>query len=104
MKYVSLLASALFALCTSAFAQTQLITNGGFESGTNGWTILGVGDSVVNDPSSSHSGSSHLSFVVNNASSQLQEAFQAFTVPSNAVSVYLTFFYNINTAEPASET
>jgi hypothetical protein len=107
MKYVSLLASALFAFCTSVFAQTQLITNGGFEVGTNGWTItsLGNGGSIVTGPSTSNSGSNHLQLVASPTSIATQEAFQAITIPSNAVSVTLTFFANVYSVDStASET
>ena len=102
MKYVSLLAGTLSVLCSSAIAQTDLITNGGFEFGLNGWTLQGTGGSVVTDVSTSHSGTNHLTLLANPNSSSVQEAFQTFTVPSNAVSVTLTYFYNIHSEDSPS--
>jgi hypothetical protein len=105
MKYVLLLATTLSVLCSSAIAQTQLITNGGFELGATGWTIQGNGASVVTDASTSRSGVNHLSLVAGPNSNPVLEAFQAFTVPSNAVSVTLAFFYNIHSVDsPSSQT
>lgn len=82
----------------SGFAQTQLITNGGFENGNNGWSVFGAGAGVRSNPTIPHSGSANM--VMGNVSGTaanpiLQVVYQDVAIPTNAVNAQLTYWYNI---------
>src|ERR1044071_8035064 len=99
-----LLPICLFLLVSSlpGFGQIQLITNGGFESGNDGWSLLaqpaGALPGARSNPTIPHSGS--VNMVMGNisgttASPITQVVYQNLTIPTNAVSVQLTYWYNI---------
>ncbi len=79
-----------------ALAQTELITNGGFESGSAGWTLSG-GVTANSSYGFARSGSYYLWLggVVN----EIDAAYQTITIPSNATAATLSFYYNINSLE-----
>jgi len=90
----------------AAFAQTQLITNGGFDIGTQqtGWEST----SPFNPPPCNENARSSPNCAcftdvnghgVNNADGVL---FQDFFVPSTAASISLVFYYNITTEETST--
>jgi hypothetical protein len=81
--------------------QTELIVNGGFESGLSGWSVSG---DFHADPgfSYSHSGTryAYLSTATGNPGNNLVgNMYQTVSIPSSATSVTLTFWYNITTDE-----
>src|SRR5438132_9129454 len=105
MRLWMLLASLAVCCLHPAFGATQLITDGGFESGGAGWVSAGLGAQVFNNGSISHSGSAYLA--MGRINSADQAVFQSITIPSNAISASLTFFYNIysgDTINPSLDT
>jgi len=92
------------ASLVSASSQTELITNGGFESGSTGWSVNGdfYADSRFSYPHSG-TGYAYLSNADgtygNNLGGTLE---QTVTIPSSATSAMLTFWYSVSTNEPGS--
>jgi formylglycine-generating enzyme required for sulfatase activity/GH25 family lysozyme M1 (1,4-beta-N-acetylmuramidase) len=86
----------LLAICTPAAAQTELIQNGGFESGSTGWSLSGP--SIWSSFGFAHSGSYYLWLGDDNGT---DTAYQTVTIPSGATAATLSFYYNINSSEPA---
>lgn len=81
--------------------QTELITNGGFESGSTGWVLSGnfYADSRFSYP---HSGTGYAYLSNSDGTSGnnlLGSMYQTVTIPSSATSVTLTFWYNITSQE-----
>src|SRR5258707_8112828 len=92
MKTKILLASLMVCFLHAAFGQTELITDGGFESNGSGWQFS-PGAVVVNNAIVAHTGVNYLAMGrVNGAG---QTAFQTVTIPANTVAATLTFYYNI---------
>ncbi|HVV01970.1 MAG TPA: NF038122 family metalloprotease [Verrucomicrobiae bacterium] len=77
-------------------AQTELIINGGFESGETGWTVDG-GAGVYSDLDYARSGSGFL--YLGGVEYEVDSAYQTIIIPANAVNAALTFYYNILTYE-----
>ena len=79
---------------------TQLITNGGFESGRSPWTETSTGGYEIVDSSASsvhHSGSASAWLCgYNNCTDTI---YQTVTIPASATSVTLTFYVYITTQE-----
>ena len=95
---------AIFAIYCPAFAQIELITNGSFASGSTGWTLSG--NFYADSRFSKYHNSPGYAYVSNpdgtpgnNLSGSM---YQMVTIPSNATSVTLTFWYYITTREPRS--
>lgn len=92
------LIAAMFAVlgsATASWADTQLIQNGGFEQGTNGWTFQGA---VVSSGCCPHSGARYDVFGgVNNANDYCS---QGFVIPAGATQVSLSFWVHITSTEP----
>lgn len=87
------------------FAQTELISNGGFESGSSNWVLSGdfYADSRFSN-SHSDSGYAYLSeFNGSMGDNLLGEIYQTITIPSNATSATLTFWYSISSQASATE-
>src|SRR2546421_8564957 len=82
----------------SAFGQTELISDGGFESGGVGWQISGANALVIQNASIAADGSGYLALGRINSASQV--AFQTITIPTNTVVAGLSFFYNIHSTDP----
>jgi hypothetical protein len=94
MRNLALLAGILTSFTFTAFGQTQLIQDGDFESpNLSVWTISQNGPSLGNDQGA-HSPSHYLS-MGHIATAQWQYAYQQISIPSNAVSVTLSYFLNI---------
>ncbi|MBI1929575.1 cadherin-like domain-containing protein, partial [Candidatus Poribacteria bacterium] len=94
--------AALFTLpLGSAFAQTELVTNGGFESQSTGWVLSGnfYADSRFTKP---HSGAGY-AYVSNpdgtSGDNLNGSIYQSVTIPANTTSATLTFWYNITSQE-----
>jgi len=108
MKRTAPLLSAFLLLLVSsrpAFGQQELIRNGGFETGNDGWSLAaqpaGALPGARINPTIPHSGSANL--VMGNingttASPTTQVAYQNVTIPANAVSARLNYWYNIYSA------
>jgi hypothetical protein len=80
-------------------AQTELIQNGGFESGTANWT-LGGGAIVDSTAGYARSGSSYL--FMGGLENEVDFCYQQITIPANATSATLSFYYNILTQDDPS--
>jgi hypothetical protein len=77
-----------------AFGATQLITNGGFELGTNGWQFSGnlTTVPVVTNPGLAHNGVNYLS--LGNAGGPVTEGvFQSVVIPTNTLLAQFTYFW-----------
>src|ERR1051326_88286 len=96
MRKLALLAGVLTSFSFAAFAQTQLIQDGDFESPifSPPWTISGLGATVGGTAGLAHGGTKYLS-LGNVATAAPQSAVQTVTIPSNTVSATLTYYYNI---------
>jgi subtilase family serine protease len=76
---------------------TQLITNGGFESGQSPWTESSTGGYQLVDTSRPHTGS--YSAYLNGYNSSTDIIYQTVTIPSTATSATLTFWTYVSTTE-----
>ena len=75
----------------------QLITNGGFESGSTGWTESSSGGYELVDNSNPHSGSNEAYMCdYNNCTESI---YQTITIPSSVTSATLSFYDYISTQE-----
>lgn len=98
---VALLFLVVFLLPMPAFA-AELITNGSFSSGTSGWTLGGdfwAGTTFTNyrtSPGYAAGGVDSSGYPKNNAYGYM---YQKITIPSNASSATLSFWYNITSNE-----
>jgi hypothetical protein len=92
-------ASALFlALSLSQLhAQTELIVNGGFESGTSPWIVAGGAGVYTGYP---HTGANFL--FMGGATNEVDSAYQTITIPAGVSSATLSFYYNIYSLEDTS--
>src|SRR3954470_9160353 len=100
MKIKFSLALLLFvAVARNVSAETQLISNGGFEIGLSSWTVAGsAGASVVTNSAAAHAGSSaYLS--LGNVSGAGQAVYQTITIPTNAIYPTLTYFWSVISAD-----
>jgi hypothetical protein len=79
-----------------SWGQTEYIQNGGFESGTNGWTMDG-GAVVDNSPGYARSGSWYA--WLGGAPNEADYCYQLMTIPSLATSATLSFYYNIESQD-----
>src|SRR5437879_5681212 len=75
-----------------AWAQTELIVNGGFDSGSTGWTMSG-GAGAYPDGGYARSGANYL--WLGGVTDENDAAYQNITIPSSATSATLSFYYNI---------
>src|SRR5579859_4553693 len=88
--------------------QTQLVLNGGFESGSGtsitDWSV--AGGAALNGAAGSsqyaHSGSQYL--ILGAAANEVDYAFQTITIPNNATAVTMSFWENITTHETSTTT
>lgn len=82
---------------------TQLITNGGFETGTSPWTLGGV-KVPIQSTNRVHTGSYSLRLGATTGSGQTEPngdswAYQQITIPSTATKATLTFWYSTYTTD-----
>ncbi len=75
---------------------TELVSNGGFESGSSSWTLSG-GASASSAYGYAHSGTYYL--WLGGAVNENDSAYQTITIPANATAATLSFYYNINSLE-----
>ncbi len=96
---VVLLAGLLACVVHPAFGQTQLIVNGGFETGVPApWVIAGSGDQISQSgapPSGivAFDGSYYLS--MGNFNLANQAVYQTITFPTNLIAATLSFYYDV---------
>jgi hypothetical protein len=79
-------------------AQTELIVNGGFESGSAPWVLSG---GATNDTTAIYlrSGSAYL--WLGGVDNEIDQTYQTITIPAGASSATLSFYYNILSDENA---
>ncbi|GLH72921.1 hypothetical protein GETHLI_14230 [Geothrix limicola] len=81
---------------------TELITNGGFESGVTGWSG-NTGDINTWSGQPAHSGTKN-AWLQGNGSTSSENLSQSIAIPSTATSATLTFWLHIDTAETTTTT
>ena len=104
MNHKIVLAGLLACFSNAAFGQTQLITNGGFESVETPWSGEGTTASpqLLNNAAVAHSGSGYLEmggFATDN-----QSIYQTVTFPTNAIDETFSFYYNFYSISSGSST
>ncbi|MFE9987460.1 M1 family aminopeptidase [Streptomyces sp. NPDC005381] len=92
-------APAAAAACTPA----QVVTNGGFESGTSPWTQSSTSVITNRSGQSAHGGSS-FAWLDGVGSTHTDTLSQSVTIPSGCSSASLTFWLHIDTAETTAST
>jgi hypothetical protein len=81
---------------------TELITNGGFESGASGWTATsGVITNATGE--AAHAGS-YKAWLDGYGTATTDTVVQSVTIPSTATSATLTFWLHVDTAETSTTT
>src|SRR5436305_1309035 len=100
MRRTVWLALGVILLGRALFGATQLISNGGFESvSVVPWQIVGdPGSTPLFNPLQSHSGSYFLTMGNANGPSA-QGVFQVITIPTNAIVVPYTYFWNVSSID-----
>ncbi|MFE9452119.1 M1 family aminopeptidase [Streptomyces sp. NPDC006739] len=91
--------AARAAACTPA----QVVTNGGFESGTSPWTQSSTGVITTRTGQSAHGGTG-FAWLDGVGSTHTDTLSQSVTIPSGCASATLTFWLHIDTAETTSST
>jgi hypothetical protein len=87
---------AILLSLTPVWGQTELVANGGFESGLTGWTLSG-GVQITPFNSVSHSGRYYLLLGGRPGESDL--AYQTIFLPCTSTSALLSFYYNVTSTE-----
>src|SRR5438132_1574441 len=82
-----------------AWAQTELIVNGGFESGSTAWAMSG-GAGYSSSGGYARSGANFL--FLGGLENENDAAYQSITIPGSATSATLSFYYNIVSDEDTS--
>src|ERR1043166_661783 len=77
-----------------AHAQTELIANGGFESGSASWVMAG-GAGVYSSPTYPYARSGAKFLWLGGIENEVDVAYQTITIPTTATSAALSFYYNI---------
>ena len=95
------LLSLFLGICSSriASAQTELILNGSFESGSTSWTLAG-GAIVSSGGGLARSGAAYL--WLGSVEDEVDFAYQAITIPANATAATLSFYWNIDSFDDDS--
>ena len=97
IKCFSALAIALIvALSLVSARATELIVNGGVESGSSPWVLSG-GVTASANGGYARSGSYFLFF--GGANNEVDAGYQTIMIPANATAATLSFYYNINSLE-----
>src|ERR1051326_2611352 len=93
LNLATIVAACVAGLLQTTLAQTQLVTNGGFETPNAGeWNISGPGASLKSSAGLAHTGSSYLG--LGSAASQ-QFVYQLITIPTNTVAALLSYYYDV---------
>jgi hypothetical protein len=80
----------------AAWCQAELVVNGGFESGSSGWTLSGaaqVGAGAVYAHTGTHS------LWLGGTASESYQAYQSVQIPGNATAATFSFWFNIVSQE-----
>jgi len=93
----------LLAFLQAAFAQVQLIQNGGFESTSQApWVFSGTGVGIATGTNANggfpYDGAQYLS--MGNSTGQFQSAYQTITFPTNLIGATLSLYYQIVSTDP----
>jgi hypothetical protein len=92
----------LLAFLPAAFAQTQLIQNGGFESGYAPWVLAGSGITIASGTNLNggypYDGALYLS--MGNFPGATQYAYQTVTFPTNLIGATLSLYYQTVSTDP----
>ncbi|WP_306524108.1 Ig-like domain-containing protein [Dokdonella sp.] len=91
-----------FSVSNSSTTPTDLITNGGFEGGTTGWTGT-TADIGSFSGESAHSGSA-CCWLLGTGSTATETLAQTVTLPSSLASASMSFWIHIDTAETTTTT
>jgi Divergent InlB B-repeat domain/Bacterial Ig domain len=82
----------------SAFGQSELLINGGFEAGAAApWVVGGAGANITNNPAIARSGVNSLS--MGNVQGASQFAYQTFTIPTIAIHAVLSYYWNVSSQD-----
>ena len=94
--------TAAISLTVNAATQTELIVNGGFESGTTAWT---ASSGVITNASgeSAHAGT-YFAWLDGYGSATTDTLVQTVSIPSTITTATLTFWLHIDTAETTTTT
>ncbi len=87
-----------------AFGATELISNGGFESGTAPWQFVGnlTGIAFSTNPTFAHTGATFLNMGnVNGGPTNPQRVFQVVTIPAGTIAAPISYFWSGVTTDPA---
>ena len=87
---------------TGTGTPTQLILNGGFESGDTSWTETSTGGYTLADTTLPHTGSYSAYF--DGYNSGTDTAYQTIAIPASASTVTLTFYTYVSTQETTTST
>src|SRR3989442_7699499 len=82
---------------SAAWSQTELIVNGGLESGTSSGCSVSGGADVYSDNGFAHSGIYYL--WLGGATNEMDAAYQTVIIPGSATVATLSFYYNIYSDE-----
>ncbi|MEU9308993.1 M1 family aminopeptidase [Streptomyces sp. NPDC048256] len=96
-------APAKAAAAADACTPAQVITNGGFESGTSPWTQSSTGVITSRTGQSAHGGTA-FAWLDGVGSTHTDTLSQSVTIPSGCAAATLTFWLHIDTAETTSST
>jgi hypothetical protein len=95
-KKTMVLAGTLTCICHATLGKTELIANGGFESGSSWWQLSATG-AYVNYATYAHGGTNVLVMgALNNVSAH---AYQVITLPAETVSANLSYYYNVSSSD-----
>jgi len=100
-KVAVLLAAIGFLFGRESFGATELITNGGFESGATGWQAApGSSVTIVGNPLQAHSGNNFLA-LGNQNGPVVQGIFQTVTIPANTLYARYSYFLGASSGDIA---
>jgi hypothetical protein len=91
-----------FSVSNSSTTPTNLVTNGGFESGTTGWT--GTTADIGSFSGESAHGGTNFCWLLGTGSTATETIAQTVTLPSSLTSATLAFWLHVDTAETTTTT
>src|SRR5690242_2772555 len=81
-------------LSLRSWAQTEYIQNGGFELGDAGWTVEGAPFGIADNTGGLARSGSWFGWF-GGVAGEIDDSYQLITIPSDATSATLSFYYNI---------